>query len=94
MRPRTHMPFRSAKMVAECTSAGQFTGQKTIGELLLLTTGKNRTDKISGRATYDTPKMFIEVTSLYRGFRSNFPCILSIIQKCAVKIKELVRNLW
>ena len=30
------LPFRRAKMVVKCTSAGQFTGKRTIGELLLL----------------------------------------------------------
>ena len=30
------LPFRRAKMVVKCTSARQFTGKRTIGELLLL----------------------------------------------------------
>ena len=30
------IPFRNAKTVVQCISAGQFTGPKTIAELLLL----------------------------------------------------------
>ena len=51
----TILPFRRAKMVLKCTSAGQFTGQRTIGELLLL---KKRSEtRKSHRATSDTPNI-------------------------------------
>ena len=36
------LSFRRAKMVAKCTSAGQFTGQRSIGELLLLNKGRKQ----------------------------------------------------
>ena len=42
------------KMVVKCTSARQFTGQRTIGELLLI----KFTDKKSRRRTSETPLEF------------------------------------
>ena len=38
-----------AKMLVQCTSAGQFSGQKTIGELLLLLKKGNRQNNLAGQ---------------------------------------------
>ena len=40
------LPFCRAKMVVKCTSTGQFTGQRTIRELLLLRKKKVTNKKI------------------------------------------------
>ena len=57
------LPFRRAKMVIKCTSAGHFTGQRTIGELLLLKKKRSQTKKGSQGSLLDPPK-FGEATSL------------------------------
>ena len=49
-------------MVVKCTSAVQFTGQSTIGELLLLETEKRSQTKIS-KANLRHPQKFSEITS-------------------------------
>ena len=58
-RPQTWniLPFRRAKLVARCTSAGQSNGQRAIGELLLLTIGHKK----SPRATSDTPQNLVKL---------------------------------
>ena len=61
------LPFRRAKMIAKFTSAGQFTGQRTIGELLLL---KRLQVQKSRRATSDTPLKLREVMSLQITFQA------------------------
>ena len=52
------LPFRRAKMVVKCTSAGKSTGQRTIGELLLLK--KGHTHKSLGGQPLTPPKKFNE----------------------------------
>ena len=42
------LPFRRAKMAVKCTSAEQSTGQRTIGEQLLL-------NKVAGRSLAGLP---------------------------------------
>ena len=49
-------------MVTACTSAGQSTGQRTIGEILLLRNASYK--KMYPRATSDTLQKLSEVTSL------------------------------
>ena len=49
-----NLPFRRAKTAVQCTSAGQPTGPRTIGELLLLKEKENATDKNVHRATSHT----------------------------------------
>ena len=39
------LPFRRAEMVVKCTSAGQFTAQRTIGELQLLKKRKDHSQR-------------------------------------------------
>ena len=56
------VPFRRAKMVVKCTSAGQFTGQRTIGYLLLQKKG-HRQKCLTGQPL-TSPRKFCEVTSL------------------------------
>ena len=52
-QPRKFLPFRRAKMVAKCTSAGQFTGKKIVRELLLL---KKTSQTKSRKATSNIPQ--------------------------------------
>ena len=60
-----NLPFRRKKTVVQRTSAGQFTGSRTIGELLLLKKGKGHKQKNVRSAASDTPKkIIIEVMSL------------------------------
>ena len=61
-----NLPFRRAKMVVACTSAGESTGQSTIGEVLLLKKGEKATDKTvsQGDLWHPPPQKFSEVTSV------------------------------
>ena len=69
-----NFPFRRAKTVVKCTSAGQLTGSRTTGELLLLKNG-HRQRILAGQAL--KPQKFSEVTSLTRLVNSSSHCINS-----------------
>ena len=51
-----NMPFRRVKTVVECSSAGQRTGPRAIGELLVLKKQKTSQTKNVCRAASDTPQ--------------------------------------
>ena len=75
-----NFPFRRAKVVVKCTSARQLTGQRTIGELLLLQ--KRRQKQKYSQETSDTAQKFSEPTSLvvlaavpYNGAFYLFQCL-------------------
>ena len=57
-----NLPFHRAKTVVQCTSAGQLTGPRIMGELLLLK--KTSQTKNARRATSDTLQNVVEVTPL------------------------------
>ena len=53
------LPFRRTKLVVQCTSAGQLTGQKIIDEVLLLK--RRSSTRKSRRAISDKPQNLVKL---------------------------------
>ena len=86
------LPFRREKMVVKCNSAGQSTGQKTIGEQPLLKTKGHTQRSLAGHPL--TPlKKFSEVAFLATGGRFDVLLDSDIIKQYPLIFQDCIEEL-